>query len=313
MNPKRFKQRNYLCKVESRKVASLNIQCLLTDFIKNNIVVCNGGNDHKCVLSPPLNTTWHCLRICNGDLWVANTVNPNIGLWYSHHDGFLIFVHLPRVDSFNIMRKSRQLCSAVCSCAKNQHTTLSRGTQNHVFVEDNHKYCCVGSQYRLKNGFQSKEWDVIHNVLRRSEYIFDRYMDTEVIQHITAAKKRVNYRTMDPLPLSSGVKSARIYNGMGFGINVYLRSHTNQDFMMSIVQAHIDECLYTASDSIVCYFCFPRIGTAIALRPGDFLIFNPQEPHLISSRCNPEDDVYCISSYLKTAIVGLNDNMNEVV
>ncbi len=98
-----------------------------------------------------------------------------------------------------------------------------------------------------------------------------------------------------------------------FGINVYLRSHTNQDFTMSIVQAHIDERRYTASDSIVCYFCFPRIGTAVALCPGDFLIFNPQEPHLISSRCNPDDDVYCISSYLKTAIVGLNDNMNEGV
>ncbi len=138
-------------------------------------------------------------------------------------------------------------------------------------------------------------------------------MDTEVIQHIAAAKKRVNYRTMDLLPLSSGIKSARIYNGMDFGINVYLRSHTNQDFTMSIVQAHIDECHYTASDSIVCYFCFPRIGTAVALCPGDFLIFNPQESHLISSRCNPKDDVYCISSYLKTAIVGLNDNMNEVI
>ncbi len=45
MNCKRFKQRNYLRKVKSRKVASLNIQCLLIDFIKNNIVVCNGGND----------------------------------------------------------------------------------------------------------------------------------------------------------------------------------------------------------------------------------------------------------------------------
>ena len=56
---------------------------------------------------------------------------------------------------------------------------------------------------------------------------------------------------------------------MGFGINVYLRSHTDQDFMMSIVQAHIDERHYTASDSIVCYICFPRIGTAVALRPGD--------------------------------------------
>jgi hypothetical protein len=193
VNRKRFKQRNYLCKVKSRKVASLNIQCLLTDFIKNNIVVCNGGNDHKRVLSPALNTTWHCLQICNSDLWVADTVNPNIGLWYSQHDGSPIFVHLPRLDSFNIMRETTQLCLAIRSCAKNQHTTLSRGTQTHVFVEDNHKYCCVGSQpcraergvksslYRLKNGFKSKEWDVIHNVLRRSEYAFDRYMDTEVI------------------------------------------------------------------------------------------------------------------------------------
>jgi hypothetical protein len=118
---------------------------------------------------------------------------------------------------------------------------------------------------------------------------------------------------MDPSPLSSGVKSTRIYNGMGFGINVYLRSHTDKDFMMSIVQAHIDERHYTASESIVWYFCFPRIGTAVALRPGDFLIFNPQEPHLISSKCNPKDDVYCILSYFKTAIIGLNDNMNEVV
>ncbi len=253
-------------------------------------------------------------------------MNPNIGLRYSHPgNGSPIFVHLPSVDSLNMMRDSRYICSAVRSCAKNQRTTLSRGTQNHVFLEDNHKYCCIGSQpcraergvrsgsYRLKNGFQSKEWDVIHNVLRRSEYAFDRYMDTEVIQHITAAKQRVNYRTMEPLLQSSGVKLGRIYNGMGFGINVYLRSHTDQDFMMSIVQAHIDEHCYIASDKITCYFAFPQIGTAVTLCPGDFLIFNPQEPHSISSRCNAKDDVYCISSYLKTAVVGLNDNMNKVV
>ena len=56
-NRKRFKQVNYLREIKSRKVVSLNIQCLSTDFIKNNIVVCDGGNDHKSVLSPPLNTT----------------------------------------------------------------------------------------------------------------------------------------------------------------------------------------------------------------------------------------------------------------
>jgi hypothetical protein len=35
--------------------------------------------------------------------------------------------------------------------------------------------------YRLKYGFPSKEWDSIHRVLKRAEYAFDRYMDTDII------------------------------------------------------------------------------------------------------------------------------------
>jgi len=82
---------------------------------------------------------------------------------------------------------------------------------------------------------------------------------------------------------------------------------------MSIVQAHIDNHDYQLNDRIVIYFAFPRIGIAVALRPGDFLLFDPQEPHSISSCCKAEDEIFCASSYLKTAIVGLNDNSNTVV
>ena len=82
---------------------------------------------------------------------------------------------------------------------------------------------------------------------------------------------------------------------------------------MSIVQAHIDNHDYANDDKIICYFAFPRIGAAVALRPGDFLLFNPHEPHSISSCCNREDDVYIISSYLKTAVVGLHDNSDPIV
>ena len=82
---------------------------------------------------------------------------------------------------------------------------------------------------------------------------------------------------------------------------------------MSIVQAHIDNHDYQLNDRIVIYFAFPRIGIAVALRPGDFLLFDPQEPHSISSRCKAEDEIFCALSYLKTAIVGLNDNSNTVV
>jgi hypothetical protein len=112
---------------------------------------------------------------------------------------------------------------------------------------------------------------------------------------------------MEPSPSSSRQENAIYYNGLGFGINVYLRSHIDRDFTMSIVH------VYQVDDKSLCYFAFLRIGVAVALRPGDFLLFNPQEPHSISSPCRKEDDFICISSYLKTAVVGLNDNTDTVL
>ncbi len=136
------------------------------------------------------------------------------------------------------------------SCTSTQQQLLARGTQNHVFTENGNKYCCVGAQpgrakrgvlsglYRLKNGFPSNEWDSIHELLKRAEYAFDRFMDTDIIQNISCAWSRVNFKTMEPSTSSSYQKTARYYSSLGFGINVYLRSHIDQDFIMSIVQAH---------------------------------------------------------------------------
>ena len=138
--------------------------------------------------------------------------------------------------------------------------------------------------------------------------MFDMYSPSNVIRHIVEARKCVPFVTMEPSPSSSSMRCAQYYNGVGFGVNVYLRCHVDDDFTMSMVQVHMDQ-LYQMNDPIVCYFCFPRIGVCVALRPGDFLLFNPQEPHCISSRCNEEDQLYFISSYLKTSVVGLNDNL----
>ncbi len=136
-------------------------------------------------------------------------------------------------------------------------------------------------------------------------------MDADIIRHISCARSRVKFKTIDPSPSSTHKKSARYYNGLGFGINVNLRSHINWDFTMPIV--HINNHDYQVNDRILCYFAFPRIGTAVALRPGDFQLFNPQEPHSISSHCKSGDKIFCISSYLKTGVVGLNDKSNPVV
>jgi hypothetical protein len=193
-------------------------------------------------------------------------------------------------------------------------------------MENGNKYCCIGAQpgraergvqsglYRLKYGFPRKEWDSIHRVLKHAEYAFDRYMDTDIIWHISCARSRGKFKTMKPSPSSTHKKLARYYNGLAFGINVYLlRSHINWDFIMFIVQAHIDNYDYQVDDRILCYFSFPKIGTAVALRPGDFLLFNPQELHSISSHCKSGDEIFCISSYLKIGVVSLNDNSNPIV
>ncbi len=119
---------------------------------------------------------------------------------------------------------------------------------------------------------------------------------------------------MEASPSSTHKKLARYYNGLGCGINVYLRSHIDWDFTMSIVQAHIDSQDYQVDNKILCYFALPRIGMAVALWLWlcDFLLFNPQEPHSISFCCKPGDKIFCISSYLKTGVVGLNDNSNPI-
>ena len=75
-----------------------------------------------------------------------------------------------------------------------------------------------------------------------------------------------------------------------------------------MVSVYLDEDGYGFNDGIIAYFCFPRLGIAVALHPGDGLIFNPSEPYAVSSRCDEKDDVYCVSMYLKAAVVSLNDN-----
>ena len=58
--------------------------------------------------------------------------------------------------------------------------------------------------------------------------------------------------------------------------------------------------------------CFPRLGIAVALKPGNFLLINALEYHCLSSRCQSDVDIYCVSSYLKTAIVGGNDTTRQL-
>ncbi len=78
---------------------------------------------------------------------------------------------------------------------------------------------------------------------------------------------------------------------------------------MSMEQVHLKgKDQYTLTDDFVVYFCFPTLGVAVPLHPGDFLLFNVQIPHCVSPRCKHTNQIMVLSMNLKTSVVGLNNN-----
>ncbi|CAJ1935863.1 unnamed protein product, partial [Cylindrotheca closterium] len=67
----------------------------------------------------------------------------------------------------------------------------------------------------------------------------------------------------------------------------------------------------SSAGDILAYFCFPYAGFAVVLRHGDCLIFDPTEPHCISSKAVSRD-IYCTSFYCKSALIGGNDNSKKL-
>ncbi len=91
---------------------------------------------------------------------------------------------------------------------------------------------------------------------------------------------------------------------------VFLQCHTYLDYTMSIAQVHLKEKdKYELHDDIVVYLCFPTLGVVVPLHPGDFLLFNALIPHCILSWCKQTDNIICVSMYLKSAIVEMNNNL----
>ena len=142
------------------------------------------------------------------------------------------------------------------------------------------------------------------------ESIFIDFADLSMLSMIKEARDLINYSTIstNQCEFTTLKKDGQIFGAFAFGRNVHLPTHIDNDFTYSLVSVHKHVSKYKLSDDVVIYFCFPRLGVAIPMKPGDSILFNPQEPHAASSRCFSSDDILCMSLYLKSTLVGLNDN-----
>ena len=202
---------------------------------------------------------------------------------------------------------------------------MFQGKERIVYSE--YKYCTMGTQpCRAEPGVRAytyhmekmpkESWDNIVETLAKLEIIMSTFVPSDELRLLNLGRELLGYKTMTPTVTTDNEKKLilplKIFGGVAFGYQVHNAIHTDEDFTRSVVTVHVDNLQYRYMNRVVAYFCFPRIGIAVALRPGDIIIFNAQEPHAVSSRCRFDDNVFCVSMYLKTAVVGLNDNSTDL-
>jgi hypothetical protein len=111
-------------------------------------------------------------------------------------------------------------------------------------------------------------------------------------------------------------KPPTIFAALANALDYWSPAHTDQDFFYSLFTINVpglttlQKKTYSVDLAIVHHFVFPEYGIAVAMRPGDCLLFNPQHFHCLSEKEEKYDGatVYVTSFYLKTAVVCKNDN-----
>jgi len=219
-----------------------------------------------------------------------------------------------------IIRRQRnrgKVWDAFCHVEHLHKVPTTRGHGCPVFGPS--KYVgCVGSQPRRAGvGVRTTHhpekidddmWDLIVDYIISVESLFFEFVDSKVIHMINEARKLLSFSSITRKEGSLRNRDGEIFGAFAFGVNLHLPVHVDRDFTFSAVCVHQQRDHYLTDDPVVVYFCFPCLGVAIPLKPGDVIIFNPQEPHALSSRCHSGDEILCVSLYLKSAVVGLNNN-----
>lgn len=145
----------------------------------------------------------------------------------------------------------------------------------------------------------------LDTLFRRVEHCVQSYLDSRSISILQASKRVSGYSGFH---YADG-RESNIWSAVALSKNACLNRHTDPDFFLGALVVLSD----STEDEILQYFCFPSKGPAVTLRKGSILLFNPTEDHCVSSRVDTTRNVIIASFYLKTAVVGGNDNSRSVL
>jgi hypothetical protein len=256
---------------------------------------------------------------------ILDEMNPKYGVAFKDAvSGHHLVIRLPRNESLRILPKAGMttIYDTLVACEKLSKKRLERGDERRVFGDGifggSPMYSSVGVQVSRCGGIldrstcfsqlSDKHWFELIKMARRAEAAMDSFADASVLSQLIFAKQIIPFKTLSAP--STNHPPLKYFGAIAFGANVFLRCHTDEDFTYSVTQIFLKDCpkYHAVGDRVVAFFCFPTIGVAIPMRAGDFVLFDATVPHCISSRCHSSDDLMFVSFYLKSRVVGLNNN-----
>jgi hypothetical protein len=157
-------------------------------------------------------------------------------------------------------------------------------------------------------------------MLRRCEETAAKFMPTQLLKGFSKVVQAARCVTMGKSygdeHGEKNRKEAAMFAALANAIDYSSRAHTDLDFWFSLLTVNVPHLLspkvrtYQLNSEVVHHFVFPEFGIAVALRAGDLLLFNPQYYHCLSHKEVHYDNcrVHATSFYLKTNMMGMNDN-----
>lgn len=249
------------------------------------------------------------------DVTSLKVINTTEGCTLSGEDGIPIFTLIPRNVVLRCSGQRKMTDLNALKCMSEGTKQLIRGIDREGETTMTKSfYRCVGNQpqrgthglieTKIMNDKNRHTWNRLKRMAKCMEGIATQYLPSQLLRGLAKARNAVPWLTFGDSSICASIAHSKDY---------YSASHTDPDFFMSFFKTYVED---GKEISLECkehiHFCFPTVGYAVALRDGDVLLFNPLYHHCCSHKEKGTPTVHVCSFYLKTAVVGGNDNRIEL-
>jgi hypothetical protein len=256
---------------------------------------------------------------------IFNIIDNYLGAQLYDSNGiFPIFILVPRKDAIAVNCNASTDSKVLSDVLSRYKVTVKRGYKRQGLSSN---YATFGTHSnRFKAGLSTKvalndngdEEIVMNQFFRRAELFAKKYLPYGMVHCMKECKEMCNDNWRYEQLNKTETKPLLTWSSIATSCNYISPAHTDEDaFMSTLFVSHYkkkgnigENAQYELNQNIALYFCFPTAGVAVALRPGDVLLFNPIYYHCCSQKCEfyKTEDVFLTSLYMKNKQISNNDN-----